>query len=132
MQLHALSFLVPDYDAGIDFFCDILGFELIEDIPQDGKRWVRVKAPGAQTSIVLARAATPEQRTMIGRQGAGRVWLFLTTDDFAREHRRLRDAGISFEEDPRHEAYGTVAVFSDPFGNRWDLIQPTSEHSESF
>ncbi|WP_223421904.1 VOC family protein [Tateyamaria pelophila] len=123
MQLNSVSFIVPDYDSGIAFFCDTLGFDLVQDIDQGHKRWVEVRAPGAQTSIVIARADGPEQRAMIGRQGAGRVWLFLETDDFARDHDKLTRRGIVFEEDPRVEPYGTVAVFRDPFGNRWDLIQ---------
>ena len=124
MRIEAFSFLVPDYDEGIAFFCDTLGFALVEDLPQEGKRWVRVRAPGSDVSVILARAATPHQRAQIGRQGAGRVWLFLRTEDFARDHARLRAAGIRFEEAPRQEAYGTVAVFRDPFGNRWDLLGP--------
>lgn len=125
MQLGSFSFLVPDYASGIAFFCDTLGFELCCDIDQGRKRWVEVRAPGSTTSIIVARADGPEQQAMIGRQGAGRVWLFLETDDFARDHARLIGHGITFEEAPRSEVYGTVAVFRDPFGNRWDLIQRT-------
>lgn len=125
MKLAALAFIVPDYDSGIAFFCKTLGFDLVSDIDQGRKRWVEVRAPGAQTSIVIAQADGPEQSAMIGNQGAGRVWLFLETDDFARDHDRLIRHGIVFEEDPRVEIYGTVAVFRDPFGNRWDLIQRT-------
>lgn len=84
-----------------------------------------MRAPGATTSIILAGADSSEQQAMIGRQGAGRVWLFLETDDFARDHARLIEHGIAFEEAPRTEIYGIVAVFRDPFGNRWDLIQRT-------
>ncbi|MBW4707812.1 VOC family protein [Roseobacter sp. YSTF-M11] len=123
MKLAALSLIVPDYDIGITFFCDTLGFDLIEDIPQGHKRWVTVSAPGSPVRIVLARAENDRQRAAIGDQGAGRVWLFLDTDDFARDHARLLAKGIVFEEEPRTETYGTVAVFRDPFGNRWDLIQ---------
>ena len=122
MHLHALTLIVPDYDAAIAFYCDVLGFELVEDIPQPGKRWVRIRPPGAQTSVILARAATDVQTAAIGNQGAGRVWLFLSTDDFPAEHARLLALGVAFEEEPRHEPYGTVAVFRDPFGNRWDLL----------
>lgn len=125
MKLAALAFIVPDYDSGIAFFCETLGFDLVSDIDQGRKRWVEVRAPGAQTSIVIAQADGPEQSAMIGNQGAGRVWLFLETDDFARDHDRLIRRGIVFEENPRVEIYGTVAVFRDPFGNRWDLIQRT-------
>ncbi|WP_299654289.1 VOC family protein [uncultured Tateyamaria sp.] len=125
--MHIMSFtiLVPDYNAGIAFFCHTLGFEVVADIDQGRKRWVEVRAPGAQTSIILARADGPEQVAAIGEQGGGRVWLFLHTDDFARDHAHLLSRGVTFEEEPRHEPYGTVAVFRDPFGNRWDLIQRT-------
>ncbi|MEM6887984.1 MAG: VOC family protein [Pseudomonadota bacterium] len=124
MHLEAFCLIVPEYDSGITFFCDTLGFDLVEDILQEGKRWVRVRAPGAQTSIILARASTAEQESAIGAQGGGRVWLFLRTQDFDRDHSRLVAAGVHFEEDPRQESYGTVAVFRDPFGNRWDLLGP--------
>ena len=125
MHIQSFSILVPDYDAGISFFCDTLGFALVSDIDQGRKRWVEVRAPGAQTSIILARADTPEQVAAIGAQGGGRVWLFLHSDDFDADHARLVAKGVQFEEAPRHEPYGTVAVFRDPFGNRWDLIQRT-------
>ena len=125
MHSQSFSILVPDYDAGISFFCDTLGFALVSDIDQGRKRWVEVRAPGAQTSIILARADTPEQLAAIGAQGGGRVWLFLHSDDFDADHARLLAKGVQFEEAPRHEPYGTVAVFRDPFGNRWDLIQRT-------
>lgn len=124
MKLHALSILVPDYDAGIAFFTDCLGGELLEDTDLgDGKRWVLVGLPGGGTRILLARASGPEQQAAIGNQGGGRVWLFLESDDFDADHARLVKKGVTFEEAPRHEPYGTVAVFKDPFGNRWDLIQ---------
>ncbi|WP_299140339.1 VOC family protein [uncultured Tateyamaria sp.] len=123
MNITAFTYIVPDYDAGIAFFCGTLGFELVADIDQGRKRWVEVKAPGAKTSVILARADGPTQTAAIGQQGAGRVWLFLETDDFDRDHAHLTAHGITFEEAPRHEPYGTVAVFRDPFGSRWDLIQ---------
>lgn len=126
MRLAAVTLIVPEYDAGISFFCDVLGFTLAEDIDQGRKRWVRVTPPSGGSSFILAEPGNDIQRAAIGAQGAGRVWLFLETDDFARDHARLRAAGIIFEETPRHEYYGTVAVFQDPFGNRWDLIEPTS------
>lgn len=119
----SFSILVPDYDIGIAFFCDTLGFDLVVDEDQGRKRWVEVQPPGAQTSIILARADTPDQVAAIGAQGGGRVWLFLHTDDFDADHARLRGKGVAFEETPRQEPYGTVAVFRDPFGNLWDLIQ---------
>jgi catechol 2,3-dioxygenase-like lactoylglutathione lyase family enzyme len=123
--LGALSLLVRDYDEAIAWFVGILGFRLLEDTPRGpGKRWVRVAPPGAtETCLLLARAAGDEQRALVGRQGAGRVWLFLYTDDFARDHARLLAAGVRFAEEPRHEDYGSVAVFEDLYGNRWDLIQ---------
>lgn len=122
--LSAVSLIVPDYDEAIRFFCDVLGFRLVEDIDQGRKRWVTVSPPGGGGVIVLARADTPAQRAAIGNQGAGRVWLFLRTDDFDRDHARMQAAGIVFEEAPRREAYGKVAVWRDAFGNRWDLIGP--------
>ena len=89
----------------------------------DGKRWVMVAPSGAQTAVLLARADTPAQVAAIGNQTGGRVGFFLHTDDFATDHARLVAAGVHFEEEPRHESYGSVAVWVDPFGNRWDLLQ---------
>jgi catechol 2,3-dioxygenase-like lactoylglutathione lyase family enzyme len=125
MQLAAVSLIVPDYDRAIAFYCGQMGFELIADMDQGRKRWVEVRPPGGGAAFVLAQADGPRQTACIGGQGAGRVWLFLQTDDFARDHARLTSAGVTFEEAPRHEVYGTVAVFQDVFGNRWDLIQRT-------
>ena len=122
-HIAALALVVPDYDPAISFFCDVMGFRLIDDIDQGHKRWVTVAPPGGGIHLVLARAEGPEQRAAIGNQSGGRVWLFLETDDFARDHARMTAAGVEFEESPRHEPYGTVAVWRDPFGNRWDLIQ---------
>lgn len=117
------SLLVPDYDAALAFFLP-LGFTLREDTPlTEGKRWVRIGLPGAATEILLARAVGPEQKTAIGRQGGGRVWLFLETADFEADHARFLAAGVRFEAPPRDEPYGRVAVFCDPWGNRWDLIR---------
>ena len=122
MHLSAITLIVPDYDAGIDFYCGVMGFDLTEDVDQGRKRWVRVTPPGAQTGFILARADDDQQKAAIGKQGAGRVWLFLKVDDFMAEFDRLTAAGVIFEELPRHEPYGKVAVFRDPFGNRWDLL----------
>jgi catechol 2,3-dioxygenase-like lactoylglutathione lyase family enzyme len=124
-HLAAVTLLVPDYDEAIAYFCGVLGFALAEDTPlEDGKRWVRVRPRGARgTALLLARAATVEQRSHVGRQGGGRVFLFLETDDFARDHARYVAAGVRFLEPPRVEPYGTVAAFEDAFGNRWDLIE---------
>ena len=122
-RLGALALLVPDYDAAILFFVSVMGFRLTADIDQGRKRWVTVEPPGGGAHLVLARADGPEQRAAVGKQAGGRVFLFLETDDFARDHARMTAAGIVFEEEPRHESYGTVAVWRDPFGNRWDLIE---------
>lgn len=121
-RLGALALLVPDYDAAIFFFVTVMGFRLTADIDQGHKRWVTVEPPGGGVALVLARAEGPQQLAAIGKQAGGRVFLFLETDDFARDHARMTAAGIVFEEEPRHESYGTVAVWRDPFGNRWDLI----------
>jgi catechol 2,3-dioxygenase-like lactoylglutathione lyase family enzyme len=121
-RLGALALLVPDYDAAIFFFVTVMGFRLTADIDQGHKRWVTVEPPGGGVALVLARAEGPQQLAAIGKQAGGRVFLFLETDDFARDHARMTAAGIVFEGEPRHESYGTVAVWRDPFGNRWDLI----------
>jgi catechol 2,3-dioxygenase-like lactoylglutathione lyase family enzyme len=122
-NLALLSNLVPDYEAGIAFFVGQMGFELLEDTDLGcGKRWVRVAPAGAQTAFLLAKAVGDQQIAAIGNQGGGRVWLFLQTDDFARDYTAMRANGVTFDETPRDEPYGQVAVFSDPFGNRWDLI----------
>ncbi len=123
-QLALVSLLVRDYAEAIDFYCNQLGFRLVEDTPQGQKRWV-VVAPQGETgsALLLARASDAEQQAMIGRQGAGRVWLFLQTDDFARDYQRMSAAGVRFQEMPRYEPYGTVAVFADLYGNLWDLIE---------
>ena len=126
-RLAAVSILIPDYESGIRFYCDALGFTLSEDIDQGHKRWVTVTPPGGGAKIVLARADTDLQRAAIGQQGGGRVWLFLQTDDFDRDYRRMQAAAVLFEEDPRDEPYGRVVVWRDPFGNRWDLTGPKPE-----
>jgi catechol 2,3-dioxygenase-like lactoylglutathione lyase family enzyme len=127
-HLAAISMLVRDYDEAIAYYTEILGFALVEDSPlADSKRWVVVAPPGsAETRLVLARAVKPEEIGAIGRQGAGRVWLFLHTDDFWRDHRAYSTRGVKFCESPRQEPYGTVAVFEDLYGNRWDLLQPAT------
>lgn len=123
-HLTLLAILVPEYDAGIAFFTQKLGFDLLEDTDMGGgKRWVRVAPKGAQTEFLLARAVG-DQRDAIGQQGGGRVWLFLRSDDFDADYAMMTAAGVSFEEEPRSEPYGMVAVFRDPFGNRWDLLGP--------
>ena len=119
----AVALIVPDYQAGLDFYVGKLGFDLIEDVDQGRKRWITIAPPGGGCALVLARADTEAQRAAIGAQGAGRVWLFLQTTDFAKDHAAMVAAGVLFEEAPRHEDYGIVAVWRDPFGNRWDLLQ---------
>lgn len=117
------TFLVPDYDEAIAFFRDALGFTLHEDSDLGGgKRWV-VMAGASGGKLLLARAANDDQRAAIGCQAGGRVGWFLQSDDFAADHRRIAAWGVKFTEEPRHEAYGTVAVFRDPWGNPWDLIE---------
>jgi len=125
-HLGLTALVVRDYDEAIAFYRDALGFELREDsrLP-DGGRWVVVAPPGSrETGLLLARAATAEQAERIGDQTGGRVGLFLTTDDFDRDYKRMVAAGVVFEEEPRYEPYGAVVVFQDLYGNRWDLIQP--------
>ena len=122
-RLTAVALIVPEYDAAIRFFCDVLGFRLTADIDQGRKRWVTVASPCGDAKLVLAQAEGARQRAAIGDQCGGRVWLFLETDDFARDHARMIAAGVVFEESPRHEPYGIVAVWRDPWGNRWDLIE---------
>ncbi|WP_420124869.1 VOC family protein [Longimicrobium sp.] len=123
-----VALLVRDYDEAIAFFTQTLRFRLVEDTRiNDEKRWVLVAPPGTtETALLLARAATPRQAAQIGDQAGGRVFLFLRTDDFRRDYDEMRARGVRFVEEPRHEAYGTVAVFLDLYGNRWDLLQTTS------
>ena len=124
-RIATITLIVPSYDEGIAFYVGALGFTLVEDTALGtGKRWVLV-APEAGPRLLLAEPADDTQRAAIGRQAGGRVFLFLETDDFTRDHRRMLDAGVTFLEPPRREPYGTVAVFSDPFGNHWDLIEPS-------
>ncbi len=122
----AVAVLVPDYDAAVAHYCGDLGFDLVEDADLGGgRRWVLVAPPGArETRLLLARADDPRQAAAVGDQAGGRVFLFLRTDEFDRDHARLAAAGVRFEAAPRDEPYGRVAVFVDAFGNRWDLIGP--------
>jgi catechol 2,3-dioxygenase-like lactoylglutathione lyase family enzyme len=124
MKITHFTYLVRDYDEAIAWFTRALGFKLVEDSNLGGgKRWVLVEPDGGGVRLLLARAATPEQVAHIGAQGGGRVFLFLQTEDFARDHAAFAAAGVRFLEPPRHEVYGTVAVFEDLYGNRWDLIE---------
>lgn len=126
-RLHLTALLVDEYDTALAFFVGTLGFALREDTTLgDGKRWLVVAPPGSTSGLLLARAANERQRRAIGDQSGGRVFLFLETDDFARDHRAWTERGVRFVEAPRHEPYGTVAVFEDLYGNRWDLIEPAA------
>ena len=128
-QLAHVALVVRDYDEAIDFYTKKLGFTLVEDSrqPKQDKRWVLVAPPGPPgATLLLARASTPEQASFIGNQAGGRVFLFLSTDDFWRDYERMLAAGVRFVRGPSVEAYGTVAVFEDLYGNRWDLLQRAS------
>jgi catechol 2,3-dioxygenase-like lactoylglutathione lyase family enzyme len=135
--LATVSLIVPDYDEAIAFFTEALGFELVEDRPMGvsgeagvsgAKRWVVVRPAAEQggATLLLARAATPEQAALVGRQWAGRVGLFLHTTNFVAMQARMQTHGVRFLEAPRDEPYGRVAVFEDRWGNRWDLLQPAA------
>lgn len=121
-----VSLVVPEYDEAIAFYVGVLGFALVEDrfVPEQNKRWVVVAPPGSECHLLLARAANAEQASRIGNQTGGRVFLFLYTDDFARDYGRYQEKGVSFVREPKEEPYGTVAVFQDPWGNLWDLLEP--------
>jgi catechol 2,3-dioxygenase-like lactoylglutathione lyase family enzyme len=127
LNIVQIALVVREYDEAIAWYRDRLGFVVVEDreVPEQRKRWV-VMAPSADASmrLLLARAANPEQASRIGNQTGGRVFLFVHTDDFMRDHAAFRARGVHFIESPRHEPYGSVAVFEDLYGNRWDLIEP--------
>lgn len=124
MKLNAITFLVPDYEAGIEFFTQTLGFTLVEDTKvSDTKRWVVVAPPGGGSHVLIAKASKPEQVTAIGNAAGGRCAFFLHCEDFAATRAHMEARGITFLEDARLEPYGTVAQFRDPFGNIWDLIE---------
>ena len=121
------AIVVADYDKAIDFYVGVLGFELMEDryVPEQQKRWVVVAPPGCTESrLLLARAVGDEQSSRVGNQTGGRVFLFLYTDDFWRDYEAYRARGVEFVREPKKEPYGTVAVFTDLYGNLWDLFQP--------
>jgi catechol 2,3-dioxygenase-like lactoylglutathione lyase family enzyme len=122
-----VTFLVRDYDEALVFFTDSLGFRVVEDSPLPlGKRWLVVAPPGSRgASLLLAQAADPAQLLQVGHQAGGRVFLFLHTDDFWRDYRLMQASNVKFLESPRQESYGTVAVFEDLYGNKWDLLQPS-------
>ena len=126
-----VTIVVEEYDPAIEFFVNVLDFELVEDSPSltnDGrpKRWVVVRPPGAATGLLLARADGGDQAAVVGRQAAGRVGFFLHVEDFGAAYARMRSAGVRFRTEPRTEPYGQVAVFLDIAGNKWDLIGPAS------
>lgn len=126
-SLAHVALIVRDYDEAITWFTDKLGFALVADQyqPEQDKRWVLVSPAGSLgPSLLLARATTPEQAAFIGNQAGGRVFLFLETDDFERDHRLLAERGVRFVREPKQASYGTVAVFEDLYGNLWDLVQP--------
>ena len=127
-SIATVALVVADYDQAIAFYRDHLGFALHADTDMGGgKRWVLVGPPGGRGArLLLARADSPAQQAAIGNQTGGRVMLFLETDDFARDHAAMLANGVSFLDAPRHEPYGTVAVFTDLYGNKWDLIEPKS------
>ena len=124
-QLAHTALLVDDYDTAIAYFTQVLRFVLLQDTLLGlGKRWVRVAPSHAGGALLLAKAGNAEQQALIGRQGAGRVWLFLHTDNFDADIAHMQAQGVHFTETPRREAYGRVVVFEDRWGNRWDLIEP--------
>lgn len=120
-----VALVVRDYDEAIDFYVNTLGFDLVEDShqPEQDKRWVVVRPSGGGTSILLARASNDRQATFVGDQAGGRVFLFLQTDDILRDHAEYQAKGVVFVREPIEQPYGTVAVFEDLYGTRWDLIQ---------
>lgn len=124
-QIASIALIVNDYDEAIEFYTQKLGFELLEDSdqPEQNKRWVVVAPKGSHTpNIILARAANDAQAAVVGQQAGGRVFLFLRTDDFWRDYRAMSERGVKFVRDPVKQPYGTVAVFEDLYGNRWDLL----------
>lgn len=126
-----VALVVHDYDEALDFYVNTLKFELIEDTyqPEQDKRWVVVSPPGSRgTTLLLAKASRSEQEAIVGNQAGGRVFLFLNTDDFWRDYHRMVSEGVTFVRPPVEQDYGTVAVFEDPYGNRWDLLQLNPDH----
>jgi catechol 2,3-dioxygenase-like lactoylglutathione lyase family enzyme len=127
-SIGCVSLLVRDYDEALAFYSGKLGFAVAEDTDMgEGRRWVVLAPRGSSgTRILLAKAKNARELAAVGNQGGGRVFLFLNTDDFARDHAQMLRRGVAFNEEPRVEAYGTVAVFEDLYGNKWDLLMPAS------
>jgi len=120
----AVTFFVDDYDSAIAYFTDVMQFTLTEDkVTGEDSRFVLVTPPQSSTSLLLAKANSEKERALIGCQAADKVFLILNTDDFWRDHKHLEQNGVTFLETPREEVYGTVAIFKDRYGNKWDLIQ---------
>lgn len=134
MQQHLgqISLVVDEYDRALEWFTEKLRFEIVEDTPQPGKRWVIVKPPGdSNVSLLLARAKNEQERKAIGNQTGGRVAFFLYTDDFSRDYQHMRASDVEFIGEPRNEPYGKVIVFRDLYGNKWDFIEPRQIQSEA-
>ena len=128
-QIAHIALVVNDYDEAIQFYTQKLNFILVEDtILSETKRWVLVRPVGSSTCLLLAKAANEEQRSRVGNQTGGRVFLFLYTDDFKRDFKNLQDKAIKIVREPVEENWGTVAVFEDLYGNLWDLIEPKKVH----
>ncbi len=124
-RIATIALVVADYSEAVAFYCDRLGFSIVADTDLGGdKRWLVIAPPGGGARLLLARAEGPEQLARVGDQTGGRVGFFLETDDFARDFKAFSEAGVRFLEAPRHEPYGSVAVFEDLYGNKWDLIEP--------
>jgi len=128
-RLAYVALLVRDYDEALAYFTEKVGFHVVDDSPStdrngEPKRWVLIAPPGSpETKLLLAKASTAEEISRVGNQTGGRVFLFLHTDDFWRDYRSMAAQGVTFVRVPREEPYGTVAVFEDLYGNRWDLLQ---------
>lgn len=134
-KIASVSFLVPDYDEGIDYFVNSLGFTLTSDVAMGGgKRWVVVHPPNSDTGtgcgLVLAVPSNDVQKSALGNQAGGRVWLFLHSDNFWQDYEKMKSKGVVFMEEPRKEPYGDVVVFKDKWGNRWDFMGPKCEYSK--
>ncbi|HMD62327.1 MAG TPA: VOC family protein [Opitutaceae bacterium] len=125
-HIGAVSVLVRDYEEALGFYTRALRFGVVADVPlAGGRRWILLSPPGSQgCCVLLAKAKNEEEARAVGRQAGGRVFLFLHTDDLERDHRDMKQRGVKFTEEPRKEEYGTVAVFEDLYGNKWDLLMP--------